>query len=53
MWFPERGVQNYSGEADILSATVGEKFTTTCYLKPLSAQSNFYLLTQCTKGWNR
>ena len=42
-----------SAEADILSATVGEQFTTTCYLRSSTMVRDFYELVDCAKGWNR
>lgn len=40
-----------AGEVDILKATVGEQFTTTCYLQPSGMQRDFYMLIECATGW--
>ena len=41
-----------SAQNDILTATVGEEFTTTCLLQPSTFQADFYLLVDCATGWN-
>ena len=41
-----------SAQHDILTATVGDEFTTTCLLQPSTFQTDFYLLVDCATGWN-
>ena len=42
-----------SAKDDVLRATEGEGFTTTCYLRASSFQSDFYQMVECAMGWNQ